>query len=57
VLDSLYSVITTGGEYGANYCSRIAYENITSILKAGVWTWRETNDFVLQGDADQLVIE
>lgn len=49
--------MTTGGEAGANYCSRIAYENLTSILKAGVRTRRETNDYLLKGDASDLVTQ
>ena len=57
MLDSLNSVITTWWEEGANYCSRIAYENLTSILKAWIRTWKETNDYLLQGDAEQLVIQ
>ena len=55
MLDSLNSVITTWWEEGANYCSRIAYENLTSILKAWIRTYRETNDYVLQGDTDSIL--
>ena len=55
LLDGLESVMTTWWEAWATYCSRVTYENISSILKAWIWTYRETNDYVLQGDTDQLV--
>ncbi len=53
--DTLFSVITTWGIPGETYCSRIAWENISAILKAGIRTRRETNQFILQGDAEQLI--
>ena len=55
LIDTLNSVVTTWWIYWMTYCSRIAYENISSILKAWIRTRRETNDFVVQGDTDQLL--
>lgn len=41
ILDTLKFVVTTWWESWVTYCSRITNENIASILKAGIRTWRK----------------
>jgi hypothetical protein len=52
-ISTLDSVDTVGGVQDATYCSRIASENITRLLTAGVWDAEEIA--VVRGDAKLII--